>query len=165
MNEITTQPPLYSTVESPIGELLLAGDGTALNELHMRAAPRALEIAAEGQRAHGGFREARDQLGEYFAGTRRRFKLALQPAGSVYQRRVWKELERIGFGETITYAELARRIGRRGSARAVGAANGRNPISIIIPCHRVIGADGTLTGYSGGIRRKRTLLELEGVSL
>ena len=165
MNQITTQPPLYTTVESPIGELLLAGDGAALNELHMHGAPRALEIAAEGRRDHAGFREARDQLGEYFAGTRRRFELALQPAGSVYQRRVWKQLEQIGFGETITYAELARRVGRTGSARAVGAANGRNPISIIIPCHRVIGADGTLTGYSGGIRRKRTLLELEGVSL
>ena len=165
MNEIATQPPLYTTVESPIGELLLAGDGATLNELHMRGAPRALEIAAEGDYDRGAFRKARNQLGEYFAGTRRRFELALQPAGSVYQRGVWKELQRIEFGETITYAELARRIGRRGSARAVGAANGRNPISIIIPCHRVIGADGTLTGYSGGIRRKRTLLELEGVSL
>ncbi len=165
MTEITTQPALYTTVESPIGELLLAGDGATLNELHMRSAPRALEVAAEAEHDHGAFREARGQLGEYFAGARRRFELALQPAGTVFQRRVWSELERIEFGETISYAELARRIGRRGSARAVGAANGRNPISIIIPCHRVVGTDGTLTGYSGGVRRKQRLLELESVSL
>jgi len=101
------------------------------------------------------------QLEEYFAGTRTVFELPVAPAGTAFQQRVWDELQRIGFGETVSYGELAARIGRPGSARAAGSANAANPVSIIIPCHRVIGTDGSLTGYGGGLEAKRRLLEHE----
>jgi methylated-DNA-[protein]-cysteine S-methyltransferase len=102
------------------------------------------------------------QLDEYFAGSRATFDLALAPAGTPFQQRVWAELARIPAGTTVTYGELARRAGRPGAARAVGAAVGRNPVSIVVPCHRVVGSDGALTGYAGGIARKAFLLALEG---
>ena len=102
------------------------------------------------------------QLDEYFAGQRREFDLPLSPVGTEHQQRVWQELLRIPFGTTITYSELAQRIGNPKSVRAVGRANGANPIWIVIPCHRVVGADGSLTGYAGGVEVKRKLLELEG---
>jgi methylated-DNA-[protein]-cysteine S-methyltransferase len=102
------------------------------------------------------------QLREYFAGKRKTFELELAPRGTEFQRAVWNELLRIGYGETITYAELARRIGKPSAVRAVGAANGANPIPVIVPCHRVIGSNGTLTGYGGGIERKQWLLAHEG---
>jgi methylated-DNA-[protein]-cysteine S-methyltransferase len=105
--------------------------------------------------------DVRDQLAGYFDGSRRAFDLALAPPGTDWQRRVWGELERIPFGATITYAELARRAGNATAIRAAGAANGRNPISIVIPCHRVVGTDGRLTGYSGGLDAKRWLLDHE----
>ena len=104
----------------------------------------------------------RQQLAEYFAGTRREFTLPLNPEGTEFQRRVWDELTRIPYGTTISYSELARRLGDPAAVRAVGRANGANPLWIIIPCHRVIGADGSLTGYAGGLEVKRSLLELEG---
>ncbi len=107
------------------------------------------------------FLEVRTQLGEYFAGERRSFDLPLEPAGSPFQRQVWRALREIGYGEALSYGELARRIGRPNAPRAVGAANGANPLSVVIPCHRLVGADGTLTGYGGGIERKRLLLDLE----
>jgi methylated-DNA-[protein]-cysteine S-methyltransferase len=103
------------------------------------------------------------QVREYFDGTRTTFDLPLAPEGSDFQRRVWKEIAAIPYGKTITYSELAARAGAPGSARAAGAATGRNPISIVVPCHRVLGADGSLTGYAGGLPRKTRLLELEGV--
>lgn len=105
--------------------------------------------------------EAVDQLRQYFQGTRDRFELPLAPKGTRFQHRVWRELERIPFGTTISYGELARRVGDPRASRAVGAANGKNPIAIVIPCHRVIGADGTLTGYAGGVERKAALLRRE----
>jgi methylated-DNA-[protein]-cysteine S-methyltransferase len=105
------------------------------------------------------------QLAEYFAGERQDFDLPLAPRGTEFQRRVWEELSRIPYGVTISYAELAHRVGRAGAARAVGRANGTNPIPVIIPCHRVIGADGSLTGYGGGMPLKKALLMLEGVLL
>jgi len=107
-------------------------------------------------------RSAVVQLQEYFAGTRRRFDLPLAPRGTPFQLRVWRELRKIPYGRTITYAELARRAGNDRACRAVGAANGRNPLPIIVPCHRVIGTDGSLTGFGGGIEAKRKLLSLEG---
>jgi len=165
MKATAMRTTLYTTIESPIGDLLLLGDGERLSGLHFQRGPRAPTLADSWQRDDGAFDAARSQLGEYFAGRRREFDLERAPAGSSLQRRVWNALAAIAFGETITYAELARRIGRAGAARAVGTANGRNPISIVVPCHRVIGADGSLTGYSGGIERKRTLLELEGASI
>lgn len=106
--------------------------------------------------------ELRQQLGEYFAGARRAFTLPLAPAGTEFERRVWRELGAIPYGETRSYAEIAQAIGRPAACRAVGRANGRNPIAIVIPCHRVIGSDGSLTGYGGGLDLKRFLLDLEG---
>ena len=108
---------------------------------------------------------AASQLFEYFAGKRKRFDLPLAPEGTEFQLRVWEELQRIPFGERISYGDLARRIDDADAVRAVGAANGRNPIAVIIPCHRVVGADGSLTGYAGGIERKRRLLDLESGEL
>jgi methylated-DNA-[protein]-cysteine S-methyltransferase len=107
--------------------------------------------------------ECARQLGEYFDGKRTTFDLPLAPRGTDFQRRVWREIARIPFGETITYAELAARAGAAGSARAAGAATGRNPITLVVPCHRVVGTDGSLTGYAGGLARKTRLLEIEGV--
>ncbi|MEP6769217.1 MAG: methylated-DNA--[protein]-cysteine S-methyltransferase [Acidobacteriota bacterium] len=106
--------------------------------------------------------DVRRQLAEYFEGQRTSFDLPLAPAGTVFQRRVWEELVRIPFGERLTYGELARRLGRPAAFRAVGAANGANPIAIVIPCHRVVGSDGSLTGYGGGLPLKRWLLDHEG---
>ena len=106
--------------------------------------------------------ECARQLGEYFEGARREFDLPLAAAGSDFQQRVWREIARIPFGETVSYAELARRAGAPGSARAAGAATGHNPLSVVVPCHRVVGSDGSLTGYAGGLERKTRLLEIEG---
>jgi methylated-DNA-[protein]-cysteine S-methyltransferase len=156
-----TQTQLYTTMESPIGELLLLGDGEALHGLYMQGGRRPVPIADDWQRAEEPFADARRQLDEYFAGDRVEFDLALAATGSEFERTVWRALRQIPYGETISYGELARRIGRPDRARAVGAANGRNPISIVVPCHRVIGADGSLTGYGGGLDRKRFLLDLE----
>ena len=107
--------------------------------------------------------QTRAQLGEYFKGDRREFALPLAPRGTPFQRHVWQALQRIGYGETISYAQLATSIGRPSATRAVGAANGRNPLPIVVPCHRVIGADGSLTGFGGGLPIKQFLLALEGV--
>jgi methylated-DNA-[protein]-cysteine S-methyltransferase len=112
-------------------------------------------------RDDGALAAVRLQLEEYFAGRRTSFEVPVAPAGTPFQQRVWDELQRIGYGETVSYGELAARIGRPGCARAAGSANGANPVSIVIPCHRVIGANGSLTGYGGGIEAKRYLLELE----
>ena len=154
-------PVLYTYVESPLGELLLAGRGSALAFIGL---PRGREVRspAEGwRRTAGPFEEARLQIAAYFAGLRRAFDLRLDPGGTPFQRAVWERLLAIPYGETLTYGELARRLGRPAAARAVGAANGRNPLPIVIPCHRLLGAGGRLTGYGGGLEAKRALLELE----
>ncbi len=147
---------LRAIVESPIGHLLLTGDGETLTGLAMvgdaRPAPPARGAAFAGVRA---------QLAAYFAGERTTFDLRLTPAGRPFEQRVWAALREIPYGATESYAALAERIGAPGAARAVGLANGRNPIAIAIPCHRVIGADGSLTGFGGGLPRKRYLLDLE----
>jgi methylated-DNA-[protein]-cysteine S-methyltransferase len=111
----------------------------------------------------GPLPECARQIREYFDGERTEFDLPLAPEGTDFQQRVWKQIARIPFGKTITYAELARRAGAEGSARAAGAATGRNPITLVVPCHRVVGSDGSLTGYAGGLPRKTKLLEIEGV--
>jgi methylated-DNA-[protein]-cysteine S-methyltransferase len=147
---------LYDTMDTPIGELLLAGDGHALTAVHMDGTP-----GAGWRRDPEALRDAAAQLRSYFAGELRYFDLPLAPPGTPFQRDVWAALREIPYGETISYAELAAAVGRPGSARAVGAANGRNPIAVVIPCHRVIGASGALTGYGGGLERKRLLLDLE----
>lgn len=152
---------LYTTVDSPIGELLLLGDGGALRGLYMQEGRKPGTVPRGWARDPEAFVEVRTQLGEYFAGERRSFDLPLEPAGSPFQLQVWRALREVGYGETLSYGELARRIGRPNAPRAVGAANGANPLSVVIPCHRLVGADGTLTGYGGGIERKRLLLDLE----
>jgi methylated-DNA-[protein]-cysteine S-methyltransferase len=155
---------LTTTHPSPVGDLQLLGteDG-ALRGLYLPD-PRHGPKPGERRTAHEPFRAVRDQLDAYFAGELERFDLRLAPAGTPFQLRVWEELERIPFGETISYSELARRLGDPRLVRAVGLANGRNPISIVVPCHRVIGADGSLVGYGGGLERKRWLLEHEAVA-
>jgi methylated-DNA-[protein]-cysteine S-methyltransferase len=152
---------IYTTVESPIGELLLLGDGEVLRGLYMQAGRRPIRIRPAWERDDSAFPEAREQLAQYFAGERTSFDLPMQLDGSVFQRTVWHALTEIPYGQTISYAELARRIDRPDLARAVGTANGQNPIAVVVPCHRVIGSDGKLVGYGGGLENKRLLLDLE----
>jgi methylated-DNA-[protein]-cysteine S-methyltransferase len=152
---------IYTTMESPIGELLLLGDGDVLRGLYMQAGRKPIRVQAAWERDDSAFAEVRRQLGEYFAGERSDFDLAMHLEGSAFQRTVWHALTEIPYGETISYGELARRIGRPDLARAVGTANGQNPIAVIVPCHRVIGSNGKLVGYGGGLDNKRRLLELE----
>ncbi len=152
---------LYTEVPSPLGQLLLTGDGQALHGLYMQDGPRPVATASDWRPEPAAFATARGQLDEYFTGRRRSFELPLAPQGSEWELRVWMALREIPYGETISYGELAGRVCTSRAARAVGLANGRNPISVIVPCHRVIGADGSLTGFGGGLERKRTLLDLE----
>lgn len=149
--------------ESPLGQILLTASESALTGLHFvgeKYYPNVLP-AWRYDADFSVIRSTMTQLDEYFAGKRQAFDVALAPEGTQFQRLVWDRLTTIRFGETATYGELARRIGNANAVRAVGAANGRNPISIIIPCHRVIGANGDLTGYAGGLERKLALLRLE----
>ena len=150
---------------SPLGEILLVADpeGAALRGLYLEGQKYFPPDAGEWRAAPGLpiFRRATSELREYFAGERTRFDVPLAPAGTPFQRRVWSAIAGVPFGETITYAELARRCGRASAARAAGAATGRNPITVIVPCHRIVGSGGALTGYAGGLERKRALLELE----
>jgi methylated-DNA-[protein]-cysteine S-methyltransferase len=151
----------YTTLDSPIGPLLVAGDAAALrllwfvNGRHVAAPDPSWTADAR------PFREVAAQLNAYFTGTLRAFDLPVEPAGTPFQRRVWRALQDIPYGETESYGALARRLGDARAVRAVGLANGANPISIVIPCHRVIGANGSLVGYGGGLANKRALLDLE----
>ena len=158
---IATETILYTTFDSPVGELLAVGDERSLTKLHMQDSRRPTRVGADWERDDGRFAGLREQLGEYFAGERREFDLELELRGSEFERRVWNALREIPYGETRAYGQIATAIGAPGRARAVGAANGRNPIAVVVPCHRVIGADGSLTGYAGGLQRKRLLLDLE----
>ncbi|HOX25470.1 MAG TPA: methylated-DNA--[protein]-cysteine S-methyltransferase [Candidatus Krumholzibacteria bacterium] len=154
-----------ATVDSPVGPLLLAATADGLTDIRFAGdagpAPADSLTGEAAARARSILAAAAAQLAEYFAGERRTFDLPLAFAGTPFQRDVWRALQSIPHGETISYAELARRVGRPRAVRAVGAANGRNPLPIVLPCHRVIGADGSLTGYGGGLAIKRTLLDLE----
>jgi methylated-DNA-[protein]-cysteine S-methyltransferase len=152
-----------TVVASPIGPLRLTARGAALTGLYLPEGGDTPDLsAAVAAPRDRTLREVADQLDAYFAGERRSFDLALAPEGTPFQRLVWDQLLAIPFGVTMSYGELARRCGRPHGARAVGTANGRNPIAIIVPCHRVIGADGSLTGYGGGLPTKRWLLQHEG---
>jgi methylated-DNA-[protein]-cysteine S-methyltransferase len=151
----------FSTLATPIGPLLLVKNERGLCGVYMQDAARPPARRAHWREDAARLGVERAQLGEYFAGTRTRFELALAPEGTPFQRRVWQALLAIPYGRTTTYGELARALGEPGAARAVGAANGRNPVSIVVPCHRVIGAGGALTGYGGGIPRKKWLLAHE----
>jgi methylated-DNA-[protein]-cysteine S-methyltransferase len=157
----------FCTIDSPLGPMLLTSDAHSLTGVYFvgqkyQAQPEEDWI----EDAHLPIlQQTRRQLDEYFARRRSRFDLKLAPCGTPFQQRVWAELNRIGAGETLAYGELARRLGADNAVRAVAAAVGRNPISIVIPCHRVIGADGALTGYAGGLERKHALLALESACL
>ncbi len=156
----------YTYVESPIGRLLLSTDGEALTGIYMHL-PDGPSPEMEGWTCDadaGVLPDTARQLEEYFGGLRRDFDLPMRLAGTEFQRLVWKHLADIRYGETLSYGELAKRIGNPNASRAVGLANGRNPIPILVPCHRVIGADGSLTGYGGGLERKRWLLAHEGTA-
>ncbi len=149
----------YLRVTTPIGQLLVAGDYGAIRfvRFHGESEPDRVWFEARA----GPVREAARQLEAYFARRRTTFDLPLAPQGTPFQQRVWAELQKIPYGETVSYGELAKRIGQPTASRAVGAANGANPIPIIIPCHRAVGADGSMTGFGGGIALKRMLLALE----
>jgi methylated-DNA-[protein]-cysteine S-methyltransferase len=156
--------PQWVTVGSPVGPLTLVADGDALAGLYMeehRHQPGPAAFGSPGDPAAAPFAAAAGQLAAYFAGELTDFDVPLEPGGTPFQRKVWMALRAIPYGQTVTYGQLAARLGAPGSSRAVGLANGRNPISIVVPCHRVIGADGSLTGYGGGLPRKRFLLDLE----
>ncbi|MEH3145953.1 MAG: methylated-DNA--[protein]-cysteine S-methyltransferase [Methylobacterium frigidaeris] len=152
---------VYTTLDSPIGPLLLAGDGVRLSRLGFPSGKGAVPPRPDWRRDDAAFPEVRAQLGAYFDGRSTRFDIPLDPRGTPFQLRVWEALTAIPPGETISYGELARRIGQPTASRAVGAANGANPLPVIVPCHRVIGAGGGLTGFGGGIETKRWLLALE----
>jgi methylated-DNA-[protein]-cysteine S-methyltransferase len=151
----------YCETSTPIGRLTLVGDESGLRRVSFPNKRIPVEVTERWQRAEEPFREAIRQLDLYFEGRLRRFDLALAPEGTPFEREVWSALTEIPYGQTISYSELARRIGRPAASRAVGAANGKNPIPIIVPCHRVIGANGSLTGFGGGLGIKRRLLDLE----
>jgi methylated-DNA-[protein]-cysteine S-methyltransferase len=156
MNAITCR-----TIDSPVGLLTLAGEGDTITNLRMVDQTHPPPDQAHWSTDPSAFPDAVEQLYAYFDGDLIQFDLALDLRGTPFQRRVWTALTEIPYGETQSYGETARRVGQPGAARAVGMANGHNPIGIIVPCHRVIGADGSLTGYGGGLDRKRILLQLE----
>lgn len=155
----------YTTLESPVGTLLLAGDSQALRMVSFQSSKHAEPPQADWKQDKAPFAEVIRQLRAYFRGERKEFDLPLAPEGTEFQLRVWNRLRTIPYGETISYAQLAERIGNPKAVRAVGLANGSNPIPIIIPCHRVIGSDGSLTGFGGGLSTKKMLLELESKQL
>ena len=153
----------YDFYESPHGRMLLVAKVEGLCGVYFEGQKYFPQIASAWRRdaGHAPLGQAKRELAEYFGGARKHFEIALAPDGTAFQRSVWKAISSVGFGQTITYGELATRAGCAGSARAAGAATGRNPISIIVPCHRILGAGGSLTGYAGGLARKRALLALE----
>ena len=150
----------HTAVPSPIGPLTLVQEEGTLVRLAM-SPPTALDPDAVGERSDEGFDDVVRQLGKYFAGERTAFDLSLRPVGSDFELAVWDQLTHIPYGETRSYGYVAKAVGEPGGAQAVGAANGRNPLAIVVPCHRVIGADGSLVGFGGGLQRKRFLLDLE----
>lgn len=166
---------VHAVISSPIGPLTMVADGGALTAVYMqhhKRGPATDTLGTEVLLASGAaagdssgntavLARTRDQLGEYFSGARREFTVPLAPAGNPFRQRVWALLQEIPYGETRSYGDLARQLGDRHLAQAVGAANARNPVSIIVPCHRVVGAAGALTGYAGGLDRKQFLLGLE----
>ena len=151
----------WHEIDSAVGKLLLAGDARALRLVHFQSGKRPRAVAEEWVHEPARFAKVSAQLEEYFAGRRQAFELPLAPQGTPFQRSVWNALTQIPYGQTVAYGDIARSIGKPHASRAVGLANGANPLPIIVPCHRVIGADGSLTGFGGGLDIKRKLLALE----
>lgn len=152
---------LYTYCSSPVGELLLAGDGERLQLIGFPAGKARTRHGTDWQRTDSPFGEVKRQLAAYFAGQLQDFDLPLDPQGTEFQKSVWLALTKIAYGRTCSYGDIAKAVGKPKASRAVGAANGQNPIPIIIPCHRVIGSTGKLTGFGGGLDAKQTLLALE----
>jgi methylated-DNA-[protein]-cysteine S-methyltransferase len=161
MTRMPTPVAVHTVIDSPVGEITLVARDGVLAGLYMPEHRHRPALETFGERDASPFGEVVAQLEEYFAGKRTEFDLPLSMAGTPFQRTVWDALKEIPHGETVSYGELAARIGRPTASRAVGLANGKNPISIIVPCHRVVGSTGSLTGYGGGIERKRMLLGFE----
>lgn len=153
----------YCRTPSPLGDILLVAAGDALCGIYFDGQKHGPAVDGQWREdaRHSVLRAAAAQLAEYFSGARKRFDLPLAPAGTAFQRSVWSAIAAVPWGATLTYGELAARSGHPGCARAAGAATGRNPLSIVVPCHRIVGANGALTGYAGGLDRKRALLALE----
>jgi methylated-DNA-[protein]-cysteine S-methyltransferase len=151
----------YSYATTPVGRLLLTSDGESLTGLYFTDIPKCVVPADDWQEDDAVLADAHRQLTEYFDGQREDFDLPLEMKGSAFQLAVWNALREVGYGRTASYRDIATRIGKPAAVRAVGMTNGRNPIAIIVPCHRVIGANGSLTGYGGGLDRKSWLLDLE----
>ena len=158
-------PVWYTLLETTFGALCIAGTVQGLTHVEFQDGERPVRPEPDWQEDQGILDEARKQLQEYFERRRQRFTLPVAPGGTPFQHRVWRELRQIPWGTTTTYREIAERIGQPAAVRAVGHANGRNPVAIVIPCHRVVGANGRLTGYAGGIAVKRRLLQHEGALL
>ncbi|MDF0666010.1 MAG: methylated-DNA--[protein]-cysteine S-methyltransferase [Nitrospira sp.] len=154
----------YDYYQSPRGRILLVADDRALTGVYFAGQKYHPRIGKQWKRSdkHEPLCRAKRELSEYFDGKRTRFTIEIAPQGTLFQCAVWKAIAGVRFGQTIAYGELAERAGYPGSARAAGAATGRNPISIIVPCHRIVGSNGSLTGYAGGLAKKRALLALEG---
>lgn len=159
------EPVWYTLLGTPLGALCIVGTTKGLTHVEFQDGERPVRLKPGWQEDQGVLGEARKQLQAYFEGRRQRFTLALAPEGTPFQQRVWRELQEIPWGTTTTYREIAERLGQPAAVRAVGHANGRNPIAIVIPCHRVVDANGRLTGYAGGIATKRRLLQHEGALL
>lgn len=155
----------YSTIDTPLGELWIAGGASGLSHINLpsqRSLSSAHRESSGWQRDETAFADAKQQLSAYFAGELKQFDLQLAPQGTEFRQAVWAALRQVPWGETVSYAAIARAVGKPKAVRAVGAANGANPLPIVVPCHRVIGANGQLTGYAGGLHIKQFLLELEG---
>ena len=154
----------YDYCKTPRGRMLLVSSVNGLAGVYFVGQRHYPRLSDGWKRDRRGMQHAKRELLEYFAGKRKRFSVPLDPQGTPFQQAVWREIAKVGFGETMTYAELARRAGHPGSARAAGAATGRNPLGIIVPCHRIVGTDGSLTGYAGGLSRKKAFLALEAAT-
>lgn len=154
----------HTITDTPLGELTLVAEEGRLTGVYFPHHWYRPDPDTFGLRAGTGFEDATGQLAEYFAGDRTRFDLPLEPRGDAFQARVWDLIAAIPYGQTVTYGDLARELGGTATPKDVGAAVGRNPLSVVVPCHRVVGKDGRLTGYVGGLARKRFLLDLEGAS-
>ena len=159
------EPTWYTTLDTPFGALGIAGTTQGLTHVEFQDGERPVRREPDWQEDQGVLDEAREQLRAYFEGRRQCFTVPLAPAGTPFQQRVWRELQQIPWGATTTYREIAEKLGQPAAVRAVGHANGRNPVAIVIPCHRVVSANGRLTGYAGGIAIKRRLLQHEGALL
>jgi methylated-DNA-[protein]-cysteine S-methyltransferase len=161
----TARDAAWTVYDSPLGPLTLIGGSEGLSSVRFPGPDDRFDEADAADRDHAALRPALDQLDQYFAGDRQRFDLDLDLRGTPFQLSVWRLLREIPYGSTTTYGRLADALGRRDRVRAVGAAVGRTPVPIIVPCHRVVGSDGSLTGYGGGLHRKRALLDLEASQL